>query len=389
MTESRALVPREPSMELAPALEQAGVSIATDESGRFRSLSFPEDVRSRFNLLLPVQEIVQADPNYTPTLRAVRLDPSKDGQHFYNQSGKLAPRKQALEVLADAAGVRVSRARPLSRQELSAWEEGTIGFEATVVLRRSDGTSRTITASKTWEPSVEKFRIEGEVAAQGKSEEEAKREFRKRWLAENQHKAAKTESKAILRAIRSALQIPHTFSAAEAARPFIVVGYSYTPDYSDPEVVRLVTERQLGAAEEVYPSAGRLEITAGSEAARDGASDESSPPAPAQGEEARASQPAASSPPVLEQAPEPAFAGEEPPEEETADEPRPGEEREEADPGAYVLPEQFKKHAGKPLSAVFAADPGYVSWLASTKVSDPYRSAAQAFLEAELSKETS
>ena len=382
MTPQQEVVLRGEQPELSPALAEAGVAIAHDEAGGFRSISFPDDVRNRFNLLLPVQEIVQADPNYTPTIRAVKLNPLKDGPHFYNQSGKLAPRKQALEVLADAAGVKVARARPMSKEELSAWPEGTIGYEATVVLRRSDGTSKTLTATRIWERPVEEARIKAEVQAAKPqaSEQELIAEFRKRWLQEGQHKAAKTESKAILRAIRSALQIPHTFSAADAAKPFVVVGYSYTPDYTDPEVVRLVTERQLGAAEELYSSAGRLELEAGLESARDGAPSgkPAEPAAPAQEEGPRASQPAG---------PSSAFEGEEP-EAAAEPEPQPEEPSEAPGPGAFVLPEAFSKHAGKTIAEIAAeGDSAYLSWLASDKVAEPFRGAAQAFLAAELQKE--
>src|SRR5262245_18270122 len=111
---------------LSPALAAAGVQVEQSEDGRYRSISFPEGLKEHVNILLPVQELVQADSNSRPTVRAVRLNPDPvNGPHFYRQSGKLVIRKQALEALADLAGIKIARARPMRAAVLDSYPEGT------------------------------------------------------------------------------------------------------------------------------------------------------------------------------------------------------------------------------------------------------------------------
>ncbi len=355
---------------LQPELAAAGVQIREDESGRYRSIEFPEALKQKFNILLPVAEVVQADPNYTPSIRAANLQPTDS--YFYNQgtqsNPRWAPLKQALEVLADLAGVQLATVRPLSMLDLAPYPEGSFGYSATITIRRSDGTPRTITRSRIWNADVEREKIIAQVAkADGKSDDWKQAEFRRRWLQEREHGPAKTESKAVLRAIRAALQIPHTFSAADAKKPFVVVGYSFTPDYSDPEVRRLVIERGLSAGEQVFgsqPAAGPLPETGG----EDGAAPDGADTAAPSGEGADP-QPAA---------PSPAFEGEEP-----AVEPEPEKEPEPAqlDEADFVLPAQFTRYAGKTLAEIDSDE--YLAWLASDAVKDePTRAAAKAFVAA-------
>lgn len=390
---------REQGVGLSPVLAEAGVQVQESEDGRFRSISFPRDLAEHVNVLLPVQELVQADPNYTPTIRAVQLNPDKDGPHFYNQGGRLAPRKQALETLADVAGMRVARCRPMRKAELDAYPDGTIGYEATVMLRRSDGTPQEITRHKIWDPEVERYRIVQEVKT-ATTREGAKRfaegapedaEIRKRLLQEKQFAPQKTESKAVLRAIRAALQIPHTFTAQDAAKPFLVVGYSFTPDYTDPEVRRLLVEYGLGVrTEEVYGRAalapGDVGIAPESEAPEEAPG--TAPPAPAAEEEP----PGGGAPPEAatepERGPAPAaFEGAEPPPPGApAPEPAGGRgSEEEAAPGAYVLPAEFTRYAGQTIAHVAeeAKDSEYLAWLCSDKVQEPTRSAARRYVEAQ------
>ena len=234
-------------------LAAVGVKIAQDEASGMQIVVIPDEVRQRANVLMPVQAFQQADPYWTPSLRMVQLNPSKDGPHFYKQAGnKLAPTKQALELLADGAGV-VSTKVWLVRESVEWMDIGGIrcsAFEHRVVLalRRSDGTLITIERSKNYEPSAEYEEIRDSVTtamawengqrtdrpkfAPGDAQE---REIRKRWLAEIKNAKAKNESKAVLRAIRAALEIPHTFTEADARKPFLVVGWNFTPP-DTPEV---------------------------------------------------------------------------------------------------------------------------------------------------------
>lgn len=248
------------------ALHEIGVRIGKDEESGYAIVVIPKGVRAKTNVLDPVQSFAQADPNWTPSLRLVELDPDAvNGPHFYKQAGaKLAPTKQGLELLAKAAGVLYTRTRRIAREDLAEGER--FGYVATIGVRRYDGSIEELERSKTFVEEVEQQKIQDAVTSATNRDGGGPRfpegparlaEIRKRWLAELEHGAAKTESKAVLRAIRAALQIPHTFTPARAALPFLVIGYSFTPDYSEPETRRLLIAAGLNAQAAIYGSESR------------------------------------------------------------------------------------------------------------------------------------
>ena len=364
---------RRPDEPTVPAnLAALDVRVVIDEDTGARAIVLPDELREKANVLLPVSSIAQSVELVRPSIRSARLIPSKDGPHFYKQQGgRLAPTKQALEMLAFLAGITVARTRPLSRHELSTYEDGSHGFEATVAIRKPDGTTHEITASKVWQPSVEKQKI-------GQSTDvPAERE--KRWLAEREHGPAKTESKATLRAIRAALQIPHTFSVEDAGKPFVVVGYDLALDYTDPEVVRLLVEGRDRKTADLYGADLEDSSAWGDAGGRTSPPDvEATATAPASEDEPTTEEPGAAAP--SEPAPAPrGFTGEEPPEPEADPAPAP------ADPSAVVLGEGFEgtRYEGAPVSEIAAkGDRAYLRWLASDAVQDEtVRAAAKVALE--------
>lgn len=247
---SQLVVRREP---LPSELETLGIKAGVDQAG-MQILKVPAGLRTKANVLIPVETFQQHDPNWKPSLRVVELDTdAKSGPHFYpQQGGRLAPRKQALELLADAAGLVEIRATLLGRERVVIGDvtAETFTHVATAKLRKSDGTLRTLEASRTYEPFAEYEEICTSVAsgqyAKPKGTPEYAAEVRKRWLNEIKFAKAKNESKAILRAIRSALQIPHTFTVADAAKPFVVVGWNLAPQNT--EAVQAAIAQLYGAA---------------------------------------------------------------------------------------------------------------------------------------------
>ena len=77
-------------------------------------------------------------------------------------------------------------------------------------------------------------------------------EIRKRWLFELKHGPAKTESKAINRALRAGLAIPTSVKQADLAKPFLVVGFNFTPNYDDPSVKRALVAVAMNAQAAIY-----------------------------------------------------------------------------------------------------------------------------------------
>lgn len=254
------------------ALREVGVFVGQDTASGLAVVSIPAQVRERFNVLDPVQSFAQADPNWTPAIRVVELNPDKEGPHFYTNSswrGKVAPTKPALELLAKAGGVLYTRTERVPRDQLNPGE--LFAYKATIGIRRSDGTIEEVSREKGYNEEAEREEIIDGVRRakawengsptnrpkfiEGTPDFDA--EVRKRWLQEQRYAQGKTESKAILRAIRAAFQVPQQITPADAAKPWLVIGYSFTPDYDDAEIKRALVAAGLNAQAAIYgPGAG-------------------------------------------------------------------------------------------------------------------------------------
>lgn len=250
------------------ALREVGVFVGQDTASGMAVVSIPAAVRERFNVLDPVQSFAQADPNWTPAIRVVELDPNANGgPHFYSNSswrGKVAPTKPALELLAKAGGVLYTRTERVPRDQLNPGE--LFAYKATIGIRRSDGTIEEVSREKGYNEEAEREEIldgvrRAKAWENGQSTNRPKyvegtpefdAEARKRWLQEQRYAQGKTESKAILRAIRAAFQVPQQITPQDAAKPWLVIGYSFTPDYDDHEIKRALVAAGLNAQAAIY-----------------------------------------------------------------------------------------------------------------------------------------
>lgn len=201
------------------ALADVGVKIGQDDASGMQIVLIPPEVREKVNVLDPVSSFAQADPNWTPAIRLVQLSADL---HSFPSQGKKALNKQGLELLARAGGIMYSRVDRVKQDELAPDEPWA--YRGTIGVRRSDGTIDEVTRE----------RSAGDDAADKKFGRE------------------KTQSKAVLRAIRAALQIPHAFTAADFAKPFLVIGYSFTPDYNDVDTKRALVAAGLNAHAALY-----------------------------------------------------------------------------------------------------------------------------------------
>lgn len=230
-------------------LQELGLRIGADESG-MRVVFLPDALRKNCNVVNPTTSFTQADANWTPGVSIVKLDVDRDTYPL--PGGKKGLSKQALETLSKAAGVLYTRTERVPREELQIGE--LWAYRATVGFRRSDGTIDEVTRERGFNAEAERGEIEDSVAKSDKFNTDEKRaaEIRKRWLAELKFGPAKTESKAINRALRAGLSIPTSVTATEAAKPFLVIGYNFTPDYDDPAVKRAIVDVALNAQAAIY-----------------------------------------------------------------------------------------------------------------------------------------
>lgn len=230
-------------------LQELGVKIAQDEGG-LRVIILPAVVREACNLITPVSSWNQADPNWTPTINLVQLD--KDSHTYPLPGGKLGLNKQALETLGKTAGVLYTKTERVPKAELQDGEMWA--YRAIVGFRRSDGTVDQVTRERGFNREAEELDILDSVKKSGKYATEAaiEGECRKRWIAELRFGPAKTESKAINRALRAGLGIPASVTSQAIQKPWLVVGFNFTPDYNDPEVKRALVAIGMNAQQALY-----------------------------------------------------------------------------------------------------------------------------------------
>ncbi len=375
-------------MTLPSAVQDMGVEI--HERDGVRAVFFPQELRGRVNVLLPVAEVAQADPHFSPSIRLVELEKER---HTYSQgNNRNALSKQGLEILANTAGIFDTQARRIPKGDL---DDGEIGYEATIKIRRSDGTIDTITRTKIVDREVEQAKIADEVTGwmtrNNKSQEQGKAEFKKRWLKERGDIHAKAESKAVLRAIRAALQIPHVFTDAEMKRPFLVIGYSFTPDWEDPVTRSILVSHGLSAGETLYGPAPGLPpapepmpaVVVGGpedEAEKPYEGDEPPPPEPDEPD------PEPEPEPPSEPNPDDDIPFGDDPEPEPEPVQQPLTSGEDVDPEAVEHAAQFTvafgRHSGKSVAQIAEDDPSYLTWLAASAQSDLVKQQVRIFCEA-------
>lgn len=200
---------------IPPALREAGVTVVEQEG--VRTVHIPAAMQATHNVVQPVSEMTQADPDWSPRLVVVDLSGE---QYSYTEQRKQALTKNGILLLAHAAGLDVE-VEMIPRAQLRDTE---VGYKATAKMRRSDGTLARWEASKVGD-------LADETTPIGRT-----------------HLPAKTESKAILRAVSLALQLKRGgYEKSDLQKPFLIVGVSFTP--SDPEVRR---ERALQAGSDLY-----------------------------------------------------------------------------------------------------------------------------------------
>ena len=368
MAENQALAEQTPQeKEMA---QQTGLAIQHLEDGS-RMLSLSREVAKRCNPLTAMTVHAQIDPNWSPVAKLVEV--TQDEVFKVGKRGQddiVSLTGAALDKLARAAGVE--HVKTLFNHNVAQGEGG--GFECMVTSRVRGPDGLWVWSTKSivvrFREHDEKLELEArekrakairegkkvEVNGVWKNAEEGDEltdvEVRKLILADHEFIERKAESKAFNRTVRHLFGLS-TMTRAQALKPFLLISWYLTPDYSDPNVQRLMELVHGSASDALYG---------------DG------PVAPAE-------------PPVIEpgtpgELPSAALADDEPPEPEdeeepeevTPDEVEPPEDEGQAEPlfdepedwdggdESYPQPEDFKlpsgTYQGQQMSEVVATDEG-------------------------------
>lgn len=196
-----------------------------------------------YNLLSPFTQITGLAPQHGIIASIVKINPdaSKGGPgEVYNglpflSAGEVAIAKIGLRKIAEGAGISLESFRTDPRTIPYLWE-----FKAVATYRGIDGTQIRKEATAEWDLRDGAPRLKGWTANQVS-------EGRKNGLRN-------AETRAINAVIRE-LGIKQKYTAAELAKPFLVLRVAWQPDPTNPDQMRMVAEQALRGTSALYGSA--------------------------------------------------------------------------------------------------------------------------------------
>ncbi len=221
------------------------------------SQQYPED---KYNLLVPIKTVTEIAEIHKPVMNVVYISTNeKDGEIYLQnkRDGGYALTKKALTKLMKAAGIKVIDSRPLlpTKCEKCAAVNRSVGrpvpcgtcpnkdVKHQVVIRMPQLTGEDTEVIGTKEILFDD--VTGGMSVQQKAE------FSK-------FRSEMCETKALLRALRIAMQIKATYTKDELAKPFVVA--YLVPNLDNPKVKEKAIEQFFGVTQELY---GATEEAAG------------------------------------------------------------------------------------------------------------------------------
>ncbi|MBN1631919.1 MAG: hypothetical protein JW990_19345 [Thermoleophilia bacterium] len=253
---------------LARVGEELGIiKYSDDKRAMIIDLSSPE-LAEKYNVLYPAAELMPVDPNFTPSLNIVRINPDPAhgdvypiesegyGKNKRMKAGSLL--KTAVEKLAEAAGL-------VELPPQTTREGKNLHVVAGVKARRTDGEFKPVYGSREW---IHDDEYEKVVNACPKTEynsdkplspEKRDEWIRKQWARVKEFREPMTESKAYLRAYRKALKLKAKYTPEELDKPFLVVSTLFTPDTSDIRILGMVMDQGRRAAGLLYGASDAAE----------------------------------------------------------------------------------------------------------------------------------
>lgn len=230
-------------------LEQQAVMVAGD-----KIVDLSEYESQGFLVIYPTEGYIREVSKHH-IVRLETIHPKKDD--FYEQGSGLAPNKQLLLKVADAGGLR--------------WDPDRCGYETNLPTikvfkavghtRLADGSFKAIIGHKEVDLEVEIGEIEERAESllvgprnnkRAASAEEKASYVKKETLRIKKHAGSNCETKAYLRAVRAAFQLPGTFTSEEIKKPWLIPRIDFQPDFSNPQIQSQMIDRGVSAAGELY-----------------------------------------------------------------------------------------------------------------------------------------
>lgn len=221
-------------------------------------------LKEQYNVLAPASTIAKADPNFTPAISVVALDP-KDfygvefkGAGDNRQATSFGLSKVQLDQIAKVAGIEDQH--PDIQYFGDRYENVRVTFTAR--MRRPDGTWQVARGSREWLEedakeallaSAPKYVID--AGALDPSNAKFNYWWGKEWPRQKQFRLPMTETKARLRAYRELLTLKGKYSREDLSKPFLVAATHFTPDTSDLRVLGMLMGQGEQATNLLYGGA--------------------------------------------------------------------------------------------------------------------------------------
>lgn len=235
----------------APALPTHLIHDPQELAAQFQAM------RQHYNVLSPAIAVSQMAPGFGANLAIVHIDSTLTKRDKYgNGSGpdtyfskaihkdesNRSLNKHGLQKISAALGIQwdynASRRTDDGRQR-NYWSWTYVG-----TVRTHDGQLQPVLGSR-------------ELDLRDGSAEALKMSSADQLMQQRSMGNQLCETKAMHRAIRNFVQ--HSYTVDELRKPFLICRFSFTPDMSDPEIRKLVTERALSGVGALYnPPAGKL-----------------------------------------------------------------------------------------------------------------------------------
>lgn len=211
--------------------------------------TYPE---AKFNLLTPMKTVTEISEIHKPVMNVVRISTNVNDKEIYEQDKSehlFALTKKGLEKLMRAAGIKIVESKPIVPSTCRKCAEmnraiGTpvncykcgnkdVAHEVTISVPQLTGENISITKSK---------EICVDVVTKGMKPRQTE-EFMK-------FRCEMCETKAMNRALRSALHIKGAYSLAELQKPFVVA--YLVPNLDNEDVKRAAIEQMFTASDKLF-----------------------------------------------------------------------------------------------------------------------------------------
>ena len=216
--------------------------------------------KAGMNLLLPSTHIEGLSEFHSPIIEYVELspDPANGDVYFHSESGKLVPTKQGLMKLALCAGIMWNA--PETKRTDNRQDRDYVSFQAVGGVRKGDGSPVWLKAEFDLDFEVIEEELREQYEKKGKKSRKTGKELqdyvdyctKRDLLYKRKHKIKLCEAGAMNRVVRALLGLKAGYTEAELKKPFVVARIVFRPDYSDPEIRRIVIQKSIENVTGVY-----------------------------------------------------------------------------------------------------------------------------------------